>query len=291
LAGHYDRPMPDRLRNFTHDGLLFDVLDDGPRAGDVVIALHGFPQLSSCWDAVTPVLTAAGYRVLAPDQRGYSPGARPRRPAAYRLDRLAGDVLALADAAGAQRFHVLGHDWGGGVAWYLASRHRDRVRTLSVVSTPHPRALIKAMLGRQLARAWYMAPFQLPGLPEYLLRARGGALPRKLLARSGMRAERRVESAKLLAEPGAATGALNWYRGMRSRGVTGPGKITVPTLYVWSDADTAFGRAAATGTARWVTGPYRFEVLEGVSHWIPDERPVQLGRLVVAHLRTHTDDT
>lgn len=276
--------MSERLASFHNDGFSFDVCDDGPLDGPVIVALHGFPQTSTTWSAVTPHLSAAGYRVVAPDQRGYSAKARPGDVSAYRLDRLAADALALADAAGAGRFHVLGHDWGGGVGWQLASRHANRVSSLAVVSTPHPGALMAAMRGRQLVRSWYIAAFQLPAVPERVLLARDGALLRRLLGSTGMRPDRVAESVKLLSEPGAARGMINWYRAMRSPGSTGPGVVTIPTLYVWSDGDTALGRTAATKTARWVRGPYRFEVLRGVSHWIPDDRPAELARLVLDHL-------
>ncbi len=277
--------MTDRLTTFDHDGLSFEVIDTGPLDGPVIIALHGFPQRGSCWDGATPLLVAAGYRVLAPDQRGYSPGARPGAIVAYRMDRLAGDVLALADAAGARSFHVLGHDWGGAVAWYLGSRHADRVRTLSVASTPHPRAMIAAMRGSQALRSYYMALFQIPKLPEFLLRVRDGALLRRWLGGSGLLD---LDNAvKLLADPLTATGTINWYRSMRLRNAPGAGRVSIPTLYVWSDGDLALGRRAATGTADWVTGPYQFEILAGASHWIPDERPTELAQLVLDHLAAH----
>ncbi len=274
--------MTARLTSFGNDGLQFDVRDDGPSDGEVILALHGFPQTSASWRLVTPFLTEAGFRVLAPDQRGYSPGARPRRVRDYGLDRLAGDVLALADAAGVERFHLLGHDWGGGVAWQLAATHPDRVRTLSVASTPHPRAMIAAMKGRQALRSWYVALFQLPRIPERLLTRHGGARARELARRSGMPDPQRV--ADLFAQPGAATATINWYRAMRTPGVPAPGEVHIPVLYVWSDGDTALGRRAADLTARWVTGDYRFVVLTGVSHWIPDERPRELAELVLARI-------
>lgn len=293
LGGHrrlrrpYDRQMAEPITTFSNDGFDFDVLDHGPADGPVIIALHGFPQTSTSWAALTPRLTAAGFRVLAPDQRGYSPRARPREASAYRLDRLAGDVLALADAAGAHRFHVLGHDWGGAVAWQLASRHADRVSTVSVASTPHPRAMVEAMRGTQFVKSWYMWAFQLPWLPERAVLAGDAALLRRMMSSTGMPRPRVDESAALLREPGAARGAINWYRAMRSRGAPGPGRIRIPTLYVWSDRDAALGRVAATKTQKWVTGPYRFEILEGVSHWIPDERPGELADLVLEHIATH----
>ena len=131
---------PRRLRQFHNEGLTFDVVDEGPLDGPVVVALHGFPQTSHSWAGVVPFLTEAGYRVLAPDQRGYSPGARPKGIKHYQLARLTEDVVALADQAGAERFDVLSHDWGAAVAWGLASARPDRVRTLTALSVPHLRA-------------------------------------------------------------------------------------------------------------------------------------------------------
>jgi pimeloyl-ACP methyl ester carboxylesterase len=274
-----------RLTGFASEGFSFTVRDDGPVDGPVVIALHGFPQTSASWSLVTPLLVAAGYRVLAPDQRGYSAGARPQDVGSYAMGSLTADVLALADAAGADRFHVLGHDWGAAVAWTLAGRHADRVATLSAVSVPHPAAMSRALVGPQLLRSWYMGLFQVPRLPERLLRARGGAFARRLLRGTGMRS---VEDAvRLLADPRTATSTLNWYRALRLRGQLRAGRIRVPTLFVWSDRDTAIGRRAAAGAADFLRAPYRFEVLTGASHWIPEERPAELAALVLAHLAAH----
>jgi pimeloyl-ACP methyl ester carboxylesterase len=274
-----------RLTGFVSDGLEFTVRDAGPLDGPVVIALHGFPQTSSCWAEVVPVLTAAGHRVLAFDQRGYSVGARPQDVASYAMASLAGDVLALADAAGARRFHLLGHDWGAAVAWWLAGNAADRVASLSAVSVPHPAALRRALVGAQALRSWYMGAFQAPRLPERLLRARDGDLAWRLLRSTGM--EDPEPAVRLLADPRTATGALNWYRALRLPGQLDAGTIRVPTLFAWSDGDTAIGRRAAEGAADFVRGPYRFEVLAGASHWIPEERPAELAALVLEHLAAH----
>jgi pimeloyl-ACP methyl ester carboxylesterase len=272
-----------RLTSFVSEGWTFDVHDSGPLDGPVVIALHGFPQTSASWSAVTPLLTGAGYRVLAPDQRGYSPRARPQGVADYTMDHLCADVLALADAAGADRFHVLGHDWGAAVAWALASARPERVASLTAVSVPHPGALARAMAGPQALRSAYIAFFQLPVVPELVLGWGGGRVARTLLRRS--RNPDPAAGAALLADRSTATAALHWYRAVRRRSHVRQGPVGVPTLYVWSDADPALGRRAAEATAGWVRGPYRFVVLPGVSHWIPEERPAELAGLVLEHLR------
>ncbi len=160
-----------RLDGFTRDGLHFTVDDDGPRDGDVVVLLHGFPTDRTSWRHVAPLLHAAGLRTLAPDQRGYAEGARPPGRTAYRLEELVADVLALLDAAGVERAHVVGHDWGGALAWLLAGNHPDRVASLTVLSTPHPAALSRALKsdGEQRRKSWYILAFQVPWLPERLL--------------------------------------------------------------------------------------------------------------------------
>ncbi|SDR76435.1 Pimeloyl-ACP methyl ester carboxylesterase [Friedmanniella luteola] len=280
--------MTSRLTSFTSGNLTFDVRDEGPLDGPVVVALHGFPQTSACWSGVIPPLVAAGHRVLAPDQRGYSPGARPSDVASYATARLAGDVLALADAAGADRFHLVGHDWGAAVGWTLAGRHADRVASFTAVSVPHPAALARALRGTQALRSWYMAAFQVPGLAERVFRARGGDVVRRLLTRSGLPDPE--PSVRLLADPAAATGTVNWYRALRLPGNLRAGRTRVPTLYVWSDRDVALGRRAAEGTAAFVDGPYRFVVLAGVSHWVPEERPAELAALLLEHLAAHPSD-
>lgn len=276
--------MGERPRTYEHDGLTFDVRDAGPEDGRVVVALHGFPQTSTSWGPVTEHLTAAGVRVLAPDQRGYSPRARPWPVSTYVLPALVGDVLALADAAGVERFDLLGHDWGGAVAWAVAARHPDRVRTLTVASTPHPRALVAAMLHGQALRSWYMGVFQLPVLPELLLGAPGVVGP--LLAR--MQTPDPAEVQALLADRPTARALLNWYRAawrpLLGRTAWPFPRVRVPTTYVWGAADPALGRWAAEHTGLCVEADYRFVVLEDVGHWIPHERPEELARLVLERL-------
>ncbi|MDA8045417.1 MAG: alpha/beta fold hydrolase [Actinomycetota bacterium] len=276
------------MHNYVRSGLSFDVTDEGPTDGRVVIALHGFPEDRSCWSTVIPQLTAQGYRVLAPDQRGYSPAARPRGRRAYVLSELAADVMALADVAGADRFDVVGHDWGAAVAWELAGRHPDRVRTMTALSVPHPAAMRAAALrGGQLARSWYMLFFQLPRIPEMAFRFSGSRRIARTLEADGLDADSAARYAARLLRPADSTAALNWYRAipLASRHPLPP--VHVPVLYVYGDRDTYLTRAAAEGTARHVTGSYRFEVLQGMSHWLPTGAALRVAELVGQHLADH----
>jgi pimeloyl-ACP methyl ester carboxylesterase len=230
-----------------------------------VLLLHGFPQTKRSWAAVMPELAAAGRRVVAPDLRGYSPGARAEP---YDVRTLVGDVLGLADALGAERFDLAGHDWGAAIAWQLAMRHPARLRTLTAVSTPHPLAFTRALRADddQRARSQYMRRY-----------AAGGAL------------EHPQDDGHDLAPPEALEAALGYYAAQSAADLDGAGAVTVPTLYVWSTEDEALGRAAAEWTAEHVSAPYRFVVLEGVSHWIPEDRPDELAGLILEHVRNVQD--
>ena len=259
----------------------------GPADGALVLLLHGFPQTSWSWRHQLEVLGESGFRAVALDQRGYSPEARPRDVERYRMRHLVADVLAVVDELGAFTFHLVGHDWGAAVAWQVAGRHQDRVRTLTALSVPHPLAFGRALRGEegsdQRSRSGYMEDLRAPGAADAFL-AGGAAGLRDLYARSGL-AEADVEPyVEVLTQPGAMQAALNWYAAADRSVVEGLGPITMPTLFVWSTEDPALGREAAEWTAEHVEGPFRFEVLEGVSHWIAEEAPERLNALLLEHL-------
>lgn len=276
----------ERITSFTRDGLVFDVRDEGPVDGTPVLLLHGFPQDSRCWAAVSPILHTRGYRTIAPDQRGYSPGARPRPRRAYRPSKLTDDIVELIEVAGLGPAHLVGHDWGAAVGWGVAAQRPELLRSLTALSVPHPAAFVRAMFtSSQGRRSRYMLFFQLPWWPERLLSS--GKSWERSLRSTGMPSEAAARDAELMRDRGRARGALNWYRSMMLSSLRAlRGKITVPTLYVWSDGDTAIGPQGAALTPRFVTGPYAYEVLEGVSHWIPDEAPEQLAALLVRHFNS-----
>ncbi|MDQ3384659.1 MAG: alpha/beta hydrolase [Actinomycetota bacterium] len=269
--------------------LRFPAKVEGPEDGSVVFLLHGWPQTPDAWDAFLPAVAGGGHRVVAPWQRGYAPGARPTSIADYRLDRLVEDVLGMADVLGAERFDVVGHDWGGAVAWALAAQHPDRVRTITSLSTPHPAAMLASLpRSAQALRSAYIPVFQLPWLPERLLLAGGGGVLRTMLQRSGLDEARTAAYVEAMREPGALTAALSWYRAAsaspsRLRAV---GRIQVPTLFVWGSADPALGRTAAEGTAAQVDASYRFVPLEGAGHWLPERHSGDVVPPLLSHLAT-----
>ncbi|HUB54277.1 MAG TPA: alpha/beta fold hydrolase [Mycobacterium sp.] len=280
------------MEQYRRNDLTFDVLDAGPPDGPVVVLLHGFPQHNDSWTAVIDRLTTAGYRCLAPNQRGYSAGARPPRRRDYRIPELVADLGALIDASGARRVHLVGHDWGAAVAWAAAADMPERLATVSPISVPHPAAFLKSFLNsRQGLASWYMYFFQLPRIPEWLLTRRNGAVVAETLRRGGQSRAAAERDAQAMREPGALKAAINWYRAMpmlNPRAINQ--KVSVPTLYVWSDQDIALLPKSAHDTARYVTGEYRFEILSGVSHWIPDEQPDKLTDLLLDWFAAHKTD-
>jgi pimeloyl-ACP methyl ester carboxylesterase len=271
------------------NGLTFTARAAGPADGRRVLLLHGFPQTSWCWRSQLSALAEAGYRAVAPDLRGYSARARPPQVSDYAMGHLVADVLALADTMQMDTFDLVGHDWGGMLSWLVATRYPDRVRSLCVVSTPHPLALqhaLRASDGAQVAWGDGMEAFLERDVPERLLLGPDGSGTglASVLTGSGLNeADARVYIS-VLTQPGALTAALNWYRAMDRADLFDLRPITVPTLFVWSSDDPALGRDAAEGTGDCVDAPYRFEELEGVSHWIPEMAAGALSRLLLEHL-------
>ena len=256
-------------------GLTFDVYEGGPPDGPAVLLLHGFPQDHREFDPILPRLHAAGLRTYALDQRGTSPGARPSEVSAYRLHEPTADAVAVLDALGLESAHVIGHDWGAIVGWWLASGHPDRVRTLTAVSVPHPKALGLALRVRatQRARMSYFKVFQSP-VAERLLLARDGAMLRAMLKPIGQRGDKYVTSMR--DDPGRLTGGLSWYRAATGGFPDGPGIVRVPTTYVWSDRDGVVTLTAALRTKDWVEADYQLVAMKGVSHWVPEQAATAL---------------
>jgi len=268
------------MDSFTNGGLTFRISDHGPPDGRPLVLLHGFPGSSATWAGVVPSLAERGLRVLAPDQRGYSPQARPAGRDSYRLGELVGDVVALIDAAGLDRVHIAGHDWGAVVAWAFAAAHPDRVVSLTALATPHPGAIRASLARGQARRSVYIGLFWLPVVPERVLLARDGAGLRAMLRRAGLSRSWRDAYTAAMLEPGALGGALAWYRALPPSGPPpAAGRVSVPTCFVHASADPTASPAAVERTAAFVDGPYRCETV-AASHWLPEDHPEFVVRFI-----------
>jgi pimeloyl-ACP methyl ester carboxylesterase len=273
-------------------GLCFDALVGGDKGAPLVLLLHGFAESMHCWRAQVAALAGAGYRAVAPSQRGYSSGARPdvNEPAHYHIDRLMEDAMAMVAACGhgERRFHLAGHDWGGSIAWALADRYPARVASLTVLSRPHPNAFNRALQmedGDQAHRSRHHKAFLEPDAADVIL-ADDAKWLRDRLAANGVPPEAIEKHLAVLGNKDAMEAALAWYRARGAiRGPLGP--IRVPTLSIWGDADDTVGRVAAEGTEDFIAAPYRFEVLPGVGHFAADQAPDRVNELMLAHLQAH----
>lgn len=253
--------------------------------GETVIMLHGFPQTSAAWQPLIEAAASRGYRALAVDQRGYSPGARPAGVDAYTIERLVGDVLAIADRLDIRRFHLVGHDWGAAVGWGVAMAHPERLHSWSALSIGHSAAFVDAVRNdpEQRRKSAYFLLFRLPWLPEALLSWGRHRLLWRTMYRF-MPASHTDEYLGVFAEAGALTAALNWYRAMgRGAGLRAEPRVSVPVLFVWGNRDPAAGRTAAENTERFVSGEYRFVELDA-GHWLLERRTDEVVSAVLAHL-------
>jgi pimeloyl-ACP methyl ester carboxylesterase len=248
-----------------------------------VLLLHGFPQNAAEWDQVASALHAAGRTTIAPDQRGYSPDARPAEVGAYAIGECVADVVAILDALDAPEVDLVGHDWGSIVAWHLAARHPERVRTLTAVSVPHPEAFGAAIADDpdQQERSAYFKLFRQAGKAEDVLLADCGARLRAMF--DGCPPELVDAYVTPMLDRAALTGALNWYRAM-TRETTACPAVGVPTTFVWGDRDLAIGATAAQACAAHVAADYRFVPLAGISHWVADEAPAALAEAILARI-------
>lgn len=265
--------------------LVFDAVRAGSDDGEPVIALHGFPQTSSEWAHVIPALAAHGLNVVAPDQRGYSVGARPGDTSAYRTPSLAADVIALIGAMGWERAHIVGHDWGAIIGWWVAASRPDLVRTLTAVSVPHPAAFGSALLQDPAQRemSGYIGFFRNdPDKARDVLLRDGGRTLRTMYQGAVARAQEDEYVEFFGRDQGAALLAgMRWYEAMSEQEMMGLAPVTVPTTFLWGDQDIAIGATAAGACGQYVTGDFDFQVLQGRGHWLPDEDPAAVVDAVI----------
>lgn len=274
------------------NGLTLHVAAGGPTDGPLLIFLHGFPDFWGCWRSQITHFAEAGFRVLAPDQRGYNLSDKPGSIAAYAVDTLADDILGLIDWAGRRSTLLVGHDWGAAVAWRLTLRNPDRIEKLAILNVPHPRVMKENLKSNpaQLMRSWYMFFFQLPTLPEWGLRfGRFWNLRRTLVAssRPGTFTEENLkEYAAAWSEPGALTGMVNWYRAALRRAPAREGdqRVAVPTLLIWGAQDRFLGREMARPSVE-LCDKGRLELIEEATHWVQHEEPERVNALLEGFFR------
>jgi pimeloyl-ACP methyl ester carboxylesterase len=271
------------------NGLSFEVQTAGDPASDrLALLLHGFPEHAFSWRHQRPLFAELGYRVWAPNQRGYGKSSKPTGVASYAIDALVADVAGLIDAAGARRVTLVGHDWGGLVAWEFAARKARPLERLVIMNVPHPARFREELASNpaQRKRSRYAAFFQLPWLPEWILRRKNAALIEQ--AFRGMAVDKSRFPDDVLAvyrqnvlQPGAATAMLNWYRAAgRGFGTLGtPTPIETPTLLIWGEEDTALGKETTFGTERYVKD-LCVRYLPKVSHWVQQEAPEEVNRIL-----------
>jgi pimeloyl-ACP methyl ester carboxylesterase len=268
-------------RRIEANGLSF-AIDEAGEGDRIALLLHGFPESRLCWRHQLPALAALGWRAVAVDMRGYGQSSRPKGREAYRIDHLVADVAGLFDALGAKRRLLVGHDWGGLVAWAAASRRVTPLDGLIIVNAPHPQVFADVVRTswRQRLRSWYVLYFALPWLPEAMITAGHARQVERALKRTASRGD--VFSSEILvryrdnaSQPGAMTAMLNYYRAnMDVRRFTGSG-VEAPTLLLWGDRDIALGNELVPGTAAHVPN-LTICMLPGVSHWAPEEAPEEV---------------
>ena len=258
--------------------------------GPLVVLLHGFPEFWFSWRFQIPPLVAAGFRVVAPDMRGYNLSSRPSKASAYDIDRLAADVRDLIRERGAERALLAGHDWGAAAAWVAAMNHPEVVERLAILNAPHPRRMLHGLRRpRQLARSWYMLFFQLPWLPELAARAGGWWGWRRLFeneARPGAFMPQDIERyVEAWSQPGAPTGMINYYRAALRQT---PGRaearirpVETPTLVIWGQRDRHLGAELAEPERADVPNLERIVRLPEPSHWVHQDEPERVSQLLV----------
>ncbi len=259
-------------------------------AGAPVLLLHGFPENGHAWRHQLPALAAAGFRAVAPDLRGYNRSDKPSGHRNYTIERLVDDVVGLVRALGAERVHLVGHDWGGVVAWYVAMLRPDVVERLVIINAPHP-AIFSREIRKldQFLRSWYVYFFQLPALPEWAIRRDGFALLDRIFrydpVRPGAFTDADIRRYKeAAARPGALTAMLNYYRAAR---VPRPRPVPVraPTLLIWGMRDQALSERNTEGLERWVPD-LRIERIPDSSHWVMADAPERTNELIAGFLRS-----
>ena len=278
---------PIRFEFIPTNGIRLHAAFAGPEDGEPVILLHGFPEAWFGWEPQIHALAAAGFRVIAPDQRGYNLSDKPKGVASYHMHTLVADIIGLADSLGLDRFSLAGHDFGAMVGWYLAMQRPERLKRLAIANVPHP-SVMRHYVRRhpsQMRKSWYALFFQIPALPERLVRANNWRMLMSAMPR-GLSREERSRYREAWAQPGAMTGMINWYRSMlrHSPRAAGPTRISTPTLMVWGKRDPHLSYGMAPPSVD-MCDDGRLITFEDATHWVLQDEPEEVSRLLIEHFR------
>lgn len=272
------------------NGIRMHYVSEGE--GPLVVLLHGFPEFWYAWRHQIPALAAAGFRVVAPDLRGFGETDKPLGWQQYTMTRLTADIAGLLDALGAEKAHIVGHDWGASLAWAFAMHRPERVDRLAIMNGPHPVRFMAALRNpRQLSRSWYMFAFQLPGLPERLMQRDHWRALRDTFTtdpRPGAFTAEDIERYVAAAEgANGLHGGVNYYRAALREGAAGllaqPRRIDAPTLVIWGDQDRYVLPELATPDPEWVPN-CRVEHIADASHWVMSDAPEAVSRVLIGFL-------
>lgn len=276
------------------NGIKLHVVLAGPENGQPVFLLHGFPEFWYGWRAQIPALAGAGYRVIVPDQRGYNLSDKPKGAEAYTVGNSAADILGLADTLGYAKFCLVGHDWGGVIAWSMAMRYPERLHKLAILNAPHPSVMsnfLRRVDPDQLRRSWYIFAFQIPWLPEYFLRKDNWRNAVRVLRGSGklhtFTNEDIEEYKQAWSQPGAMTAMINWYRAMthamirRGRPKTrGDSRIRVPVLLMWGMQDQALSHRMARLSIDYCENG-QLVLFEDATHWVQHDEAEEVNQYLL----------
>jgi len=273
-------------QQMTVNGVNLHIVQAGPIEGPLVILLHGFPEYWYSWQRYIQPLVEAGYRVWVPDQRGYNLSSKPEAISDYALDALARDITGLMDAAGRKQARIIGHDWGGTVTWWLAMQAPERVERAVIINSVHPMVWMQSLRRSpaQFFRSWYVRFFQLPRLPEALLRRNDWAALAQVLTGSSRPGTFSQEDLALYRaawnQPGAITGMLNWYRAILKQNMKGAdGRVRVPVELIWGARDPAAGVELAHQSIA-LCDQGHLALIEDASHWVQHEQPERVQQLI-----------
>ncbi len=273
------------------NGVNLHVVQAGPEDGPLVILLHGFPEFWYGWRKQIDFLAEQGYRVWAPDQRGYNISEKPNGIAAYNLNELSADVIGLIDAAGRETAILVGHDWGAAVAWWTACKYPQRLSKLVILNVPHQNVFRKTVLNdrEQTMRSWYMGFFQIPFIPETLMGVMSEAFARGMQSSSKPGAftdEDMIEYKKAWAQPGALKSMINWYRSIIQQPPKSPDpRVKVPTLILWGKKDAYLKWEMAQASVE-LCDNGKLIYFDNATHWIAHEEPDRVNQLMLEFFKS-----